>query len=43
MISEVDSLLQDVTTKIDNMDKYKEDAEVYKRILKDLNPVYAKE
>ena len=43
MISEVDSLLQDVTTKIDNMDKYKEDAEVYKKILKDLNPVYAKE
>ena len=43
MISEVDSLLQDVTTKIDNIDKYKEDAEVYKKILKDLNPVYAKE
>jgi len=43
MISEVDALLQDVTTKIDNMDKYKEDAEVYKKILKDLNPVYAKE
>jgi len=43
MISEVDSLLQDVTTKLDNMDKYKEDAEVYKKILKELNPVYAKE
>ena len=43
MISEVDSLLQDVTTKIDNIDKYKEDAEVYKKILKELNPVYAKE
>ena len=43
MISEVDSLLQDVTTKIENIDKYKEDAEVYKKILKDLNPVYAKE
>lgn len=43
MISEVDALLQDVTTKIDNIDKYKEDAEVYKKILKDLNPVYAKE
>jgi len=25
------------------MDKYKEDAEVYKKILKELNPVYAKE
>ena len=43
MISEVDSLLQDVTTKIDNIDKYKEDAEMYKNILKELNPVYAKE
>ena len=43
MISEVDALLQDVTTKLDNMDKYKEDAEVYKKILKELNPVYAKE
>ena len=43
MISEVDSLLQDVTTKIDSVDKYKEDAEVYKKILKELNPIYAKE
>lgn len=43
MISEVDSLLQDVTTKIENIDKYKEDAEGFKKILKDLNPVYAKE
>ena len=43
MISEVDSLLQDVTNKLDNIDKYKEDAEMYKNILKELNPVYAKE
>ena len=43
MISEVESLLKDVTDRIDNIDKYKEDAEVYKNILKDLNPVYARE
>ena len=43
MISEVESMLKDLTDRIDNVDKYKEDAEVYKNILKDLNPVYARE
>jgi hypothetical protein len=43
MISEVESMLKDLTDRIDNVDKYKEDAEVYKDILKDLNPVYARE
>jgi hypothetical protein len=43
MISEVESTLKDLTDRIDNVDKYKEDAEVYKDILKDLNPVYARE
>jgi hypothetical protein len=43
MISEVESTLKDLTDRIDNVDKYKEDAEVYKNILKDLNPVYARE
>jgi chaperonin cofactor prefoldin len=43
MISEIESLLKDLTDRIDNVDKYKADAEVYKDILKDLNPVYARE
>lgn len=43
MISEVESMLKDLTDRIENVDKYKEDAEVYKDILKDLNPVYARE
>jgi chaperonin cofactor prefoldin len=43
MISEVESMLKDLTDRIENIDKYKEDAEVYKNILKDLNPVYARE
>ena len=43
MISEIESMLKDLTDRIENVDKYKEDAEVYKDILKDLNPVYARE
>lgn len=43
MISEVDSLLQNSKDVIDSIDKHKEAISAYEKILKTLNPVYAKE
>ena len=43
MISEVDSLLQQNKDIIDSVDKRKNDSLAYESILKQLNPVYAKE
>ena len=43
MISEVDSLLQNSKDVLDSVDKHKEAISAYEKILKNLNPVYAKE
>lgn len=43
MISEVDSLLQNSKDVIDSIDKHKANIQAYEKILKTLNPVYAKE
>lgn len=43
MISEVDSLLKTNKDVLDTIDKRKADISAYENILKDLNPVYAKE
>lgn len=43
MISEVDGLLQSNKDILDSMDKRKSDMAAYEKILKTLNPVYAKE
>ena len=43
MISEVDALLQNSKDVIDSRDKHKTAISAYERILKNLNPVYAKE
>lgn len=43
MISEVDALLQNSKDVIDSIDKHKTAISAYERILKNLNPVYAKE
>ena len=43
MISEVDALLQNSKDVIDSIDKHKAAISAYERILKNLNPVYAKE
>lgn len=43
MISEIDSLLQQNKDIIDGIDKRKNDSIAYENILKQLNPVYAKE
>ena len=43
MISEVDSLLQNSKDIIDSVDKHKANIQAYEKILKSLNPVYAKE
>ena len=43
MISEVDWLLQSNKDILDSMDKRKSDMAAYEKILKTLNPVYAKE
>lgn len=43
MISEVDSLLQNSKDVIDSVDKHKANIQAYEKILKNLNPVYAKE
>lgn len=43
MISEVDSLLQNSKDVIDSVDKHKANIQAYEKILKSLNPVYAKE
>ena len=43
MISEVDSLLQNSKDVLDSVDKHKEAISAYEKILKTLNPVYAKE
>ena len=43
MISEVDSLLQNSKDIVDSVDKHKENITAYQNILKELNPVYAKE
>ena len=43
MISEVDSLLQNSKDIVDSVDKHKENISAYQNILKELNPVYAKE
>lgn len=43
MISEVDSLLQNSKDIIDSVDKHKANIQAYEKILKTLNPVYAKE
>lgn len=43
MISEVDAMLQSRRNILDNIDKYNTDAEACERILRELNPVYAKE
>lgn len=43
MISEVDSLLQNSKDIVDSVDKHKENMIAYQNILKELNPVYAKE
>ena len=43
MISEVDGLLQSNKDILDSMDKRKSDMVAYEKILKTLNPVYAKE
>ena len=43
MISEVDMLLKNSKDVIDSIDKHKKDITSYENILKELNPVYAKE
>lgn len=43
MISEVDSLMKTSKDVIDSVDKHKNAIAAYEKILKDLNPVYAKE
>lgn len=43
MISEVDSMLQDSKTIVDSIDKHKATIVSCEKILKELNPVYAKE
>lgn len=43
MISEVDSLMQTSKDVLNNVDKHKEAISAYEKILKTLNPVYAKE
>lgn len=43
MISEVDSLLQSDKDILDSIDKRKDNISAYEKILKTLNPVYAKE
>lgn len=43
MIQEVDALLQDSKNVINSIDKHKKSIESYESILKELNPVYAKE
>ena len=43
MIQEVDALLQDSKNVINSVDKHKKSIESYESILKELNPVYAKE
>ena len=43
MISEVDSLLQSDKDVLDSIDRRKENISAYEKILKTLNPVYAKE
>ena len=43
MISEVDSLLQSDKDVLDSIDKRKNNISAYEKILKTLNPVYAKE
>ena len=43
MISEVDSLMKTSKDVIDSVDKHKSAITAYEKILKDLNPVYAKE
>ena len=43
MISEVDSLMQNSKDVLNSIDKHKADISSYEKILKTLNPVYAKE
>ena len=43
MISEVDSMLQDSKNVLDSIDKHKANVIACENILKELNPVYAKE
>ena len=43
MISEVDSLLKTSKDVLDSIDKHKASISAYEKILKELNPVYAKE
>lgn len=43
MISEVDMLLKNSKDVVDSIDKHKKDITSYENILKELNPVYAKE
>ena len=43
MISEVDSLLQNSKDVLDSVDKHKDAISAYEKILKQLNPVYARE
>lgn len=43
MISEVDSLLQNSKDIINSIDKHKSAIQAYEKILRNLNPVYAKE
>ena len=43
MIQEVDALVQNSKEVIESVDKHKADIQAYEKILKTLNPVYAKE
>ena len=43
MIQEVDALMQNSKEVLDSIDKHKADIQAYEKILKTLNPVYAKE
>ena len=43
MIQEVDAILQNSTNIVNSIDKHKEIINSCERILKDLNPVYARE
>jgi len=43
MISEVDSLLKSSKDVLESVDKHKAAISAYEKILKDLNPVYARE
>lgn len=43
MISEVDALLQNSKDVLNNIDKHKQSIAAYEKILRNLNPVYAKE